>query len=370
MWFRRFGFKTDPYRPLDPFQIPVDLITWDRDDLEQRDNFFRFVDDAAGGNRVGLRAYGAIGSGKTWLMRYMQKSLVERLGNRVAVLYGKVHRFDPKFSTLYEILVENWNQYRERVLEAVDEEAGEELEGWEQVVEDSDLAACLFTMRHPTKKEKVDICEQWLRGVKVAASDLRTVEMRSPLDSDYRKFRILVKLLNLSLLAFDVCLLIVDELENAPPSLARALGDALREMLDSFSKGFALACAYTAEAGDELLDWGYGEWLFRRMEYEIKLEAIEPDLAPGIFRIHHAAYREQGFEGDELLPFTEPGLRRLINLMRSEFHYPGYIFVNCQKLGQFAAENEVDAIDASLIDEQVSERPKAFQYMATDPRLI
>jgi len=370
MWFKRFKFKIDPYRLLDPFRIPVDLIEWDRDDLEQRDNFFRFIEDVVAGNRVGLRAYGAIGSGKTWLMRYLQKALEERLGDKVAVLYGKIPRVDPKFSTLYEILVENWNEHREKVLEAVANEAGKDLDDWEKLVEDNDLAACLYALHHQTKKEKVLICDQWLRGVKIGASDLRAVEMRSLLDSDYRKLGTLIRLLSLSLLAFDSCVLIVDELENAPASLARALGDALREMLDSFSKGFALACAYTAEAGDEILDWGYGAWLYRRMEYEMRLDAIEPDSAPEIFRIHHSVYREEGFEGDQLLPFTEAGLWRLINLMRPEYQYPGYILVNCQKLGQFADDENVDLIDEKFIDRQVSERSPAFLYLAASPRLM
>jgi len=369
MWFNRYSFERDPYRVVNPFKIPEDLIQWDRDDLPQRDNFFRFIDDVVAGSRVGLKAYGAIGSGKTWLMRHLDKTLREKLGRKVAVIYGAIPRLEPKFSILYGILVESWNEYRESVLEAIGEKGGRKLEGWEQIIEDRDLAACLYGFHHKPREE-AGICEQWLQGIKIGLSDLRSVGIRSPLDSDYRKYLILRKLLDLSLLAFDSCILIVDELENAPPSFARALGDALRDMLDSFSEGFALACTYTAEVADQMLDWGYGEWLFRRLEYEIKLEPIEPAPAPAIFRVHHAAYRKEGYEKDQLTPFTEEGLRRLINYMEQRFKYPGYIFVNCQKLGQLADELSIDMIDEDFVEGQLHERRTFFDYLASNPRLM
>jgi hypothetical protein len=371
MWFERYNFKEDPYIIRDPFTIPLDMILWDRDDLPQKGNLLRFIGDVVHGYRVGLKVYGPAGSGKTWLLRYLEKTLLEKLGDEVAVVYGKIFRGDPTFSVLYDTVVRDWNQrHREKVLDAVEGKADRDRVKWREYIGDSDLATCLHEIRYRSEEQKARICEHWLRGARVGARELADVGIMSSLDSDYRRYLALRKLLELTLLAYETCVLIVDELENAPPRLAQALGDFLRDLLDSYSERFALACSYTAQAADELLDWGYGEFLFTRLEYDVRLDPITPDSASDIFRVHHGAYRKKLYTDDELLPFTESGLRRLINSMDPLRWYPRHILVNCSVLGRIASEENVDAIDEDFVDRQASQRPERFQYLTSKPRLI
>ena len=371
MWFERYGFKEDPYVIRDPFTIPLEMIRWDRDDLPQKENLRLFIADVVNGYRVGLKVYGPGGSGKTWLLRYLQKELIEKLGQEVVVIYGKIPELDPTFSALYEILVREWNEHRTKILDAIAKIAGDQESGWQKHLGDPDLGSCLWRMKYKAdEKDTIRLCEHWLRGVRMTVKDLTAVGATTSLDRDYRKYFVLRQLLYLSLHAFRTCILIIDELENARPSLARGLGDSLRDLLDSFFERFALVCSYTAQRGDELLDWGYGEFLFTRLEWDVRLDPIKPGSAPDIFRIHHGAYRKGSYTGDQLFPFTEAGLRRLINRMNPERWYPRYIFINCGVLCRAAFEQKVDLIDEHFVDEQTSNTPQRFQYLSSSPKLI
>jgi len=373
MWFKKFSFKDDPYVGRDPFTIPLELIQWNRDDLQQRWNLEQFLDNVVQGYRVGLKAYGPAGSGKTWLMRYLEKVLTDKLGPDVAVIYGKIFKGDANFPALYDTLLRSWSKYQERILAAIAEEAGDTDDKWSDYIGDRDLAACLWFLKYKGNKEQVRFCENWLRGVRVSASNLAEVNITSSLDKDYRKYFVLRKLFELSSASFKTTLLIVDELENATTTFARGLGDFMRDMLDSFYEKFALACSYTTRAAaDVLLDWGYGEFLFRRLEWEVKLDPVISEHAPAIFRVHHSAYREERFKGDQLLPFTEDGLRKIIQIMEPEQWYPGFILVNCGVLGRIASEAGVEQIDANFVDTETSTEGKRgrFPYLSPAPRLM
>ena len=174
MWFKKFDFRKDPYTPTDPFEIPLDFIKWNRDDLRDRWKLERCIEDVTHGYRVGLRVYGPAGSGKTWLLRYLQKTLLEELGNKVAVIYGKVYKGDPTFSTVYESLVESWNDHRDQILLAIEKEVGRKRDRWSELIGDRDMATCLHEIRYPSKEEKTYICEHWLRGTRIGARDLST----------------------------------------------------------------------------------------------------------------------------------------------------------------------------------------------------
>jgi len=371
MWFERYHFTEDPYTIRDPFRTSPDRIQWDRDDLPQKDNLRLFVEDVKNGSRVGLRVYGPAGSGKTWLLRYLEKELHAKLGDKIAILYGKVIALDPTFSALYDTLVQDWYQrHRKKVLETVGAKA--EAKTWEAVIEDADLRACLqifYYPRRPGEEYQKRVCEHWLRGSKIQARDLADVGIMSSLDSDYQRYLTLRELLRLTLLAYQGCVLMIDELENAPARVARPLGDSFRDLLDSFSEGFALACGYTAQAADELLDLGYGEFLFTRLQYDVRLDPITPEWAPKIFRIHHKAYRDKTYTGDELLPFTEGSLGNLIRRIEPLRWYPRQILVNCGALSRMASEEEVDVIDENFVDRKTAERPQHFQYLTSQPRL-
>lgn len=371
MWFKEFDFKEDPYTTLGPFSIPLDYIKWNRDDLADKSKLERFIEDVGHGYRAGLAVYGPAGSGKTWLLRYLQKRLVEKFGGDIAVIYGRILRLEPTFGALYDDLVQSWNDQRDRILEAIDTKVGRTMPEWREFIGDSDLARCLYQIRSQETEQKVRICEHWLRGRKIGSADLREVEISLSLDRDYQRYLVLRKLLELSLWALGTCVVVVDELENAvPPRFAAALGDSLRDLLDSFAERFGLVCSYSAQAVDELLDWGFGEFLFTRLESHVRLDPITPDSAPAIFKVHHAAYRGEEYTGDPLFPFTEGGLRRLINRMDEARWYPRFILQNCGVLGRAAVEQGIDLIDEDFVDKQASDRPQDFQYLAPTPRLM
>ncbi len=371
MWFERYNFKEDPYVVRDPFETSLEFIQWDREDLVHKKNLDFFIRDVVGGYRVGLKVYGASGSGKTWLLRYLQKELVRQLGDEVVVLYGKIPRFDPTFWVFYDMVVKGWLDHRSRILETIARTAGDVESAWQEHIGDADLASCLWRLKYKAdEKVTISLCEHWLRGTKIPVRDLSQVGATASLDRDYSRYSVLVQLLDLALQAFGTCVLMVDELENAPGSLARALGDALRDLLDSFSERFALACSYTAQAADELLDRGYGEFLFRRLEWHVKLDPITPDNAPGVFRVHHGTYRKPGHEGDQLAPFTEQALRRLLREMEPEKWYPGFIFPNCGVLGRLASEASADTIDETFVETTAFQKREVFPYLGPESRLI
>lgn len=373
MWFSKFNFKDDPYVVRDPFTIPLEQIQWDRNDLGHRWNLEKFVENIINGYRVGLKIYGPAGSGKTWLMRYLEKALTEKLGPNVAIVYGKIYKGDPNFPALYDTLVRSWERYQETILDSIAEKAGVTDKEWADYIGEKDLAACLWFLKYKKNKEEVRFAENWLRGSRVSASELNKVSITSPLDKDYRKYLVLRKLLELSLSHFKSCLLIVDELENASTTFARGLGDFLRDLLDSFYERFGLACGYTTRAAaDVLLDWGFGEFLFRRLEWEVRLDPVTADNAADIFRIYHSVYREEGFKGDQLIPFTEDGLRKIIQIMDPKDWYPGLIFANCGVLGRIAAEQGVEKVDAEFVDKETSSEEKRgrFPYLTPAPTLM
>lgn len=371
MWFERYKFKQDPYVIRDPFTVPLDLIRWDRDDLAQKENLRLFISDVASGYRVGLKIYGPSGSGKTWLLRYLQKDLVDKLGEEVALIYTKIPRGDPTFAAFYDFVVRGWTRYRDRVLEAMYREYGDQESAWQTRVGDYDMGSCLWRMKYKAdEKETLRLCEHWLRGVRIPVRDLVTIGATTSLDRHHRKYFVLAKLLELCLLAFGTCVLVVDELENASGSLAGALGDSLRDLLDSFSEGFALACSYTAQVADEFIDHGYGEFLFRRLEWEVRLDPITPDAAPSFIQTHQSAYREEGYADDQLLPFAQDGLRVLLGNMEPERWYPGFIFPNCGLLARLGDRAQADRMDEGFVTEQISHNRPLFPYLAAEPRLM
>jgi hypothetical protein len=372
MWFETYDFASDPYVIRDPFTIPLELIRWDRDDLRHKQNLDLFLEDVVNGYRVGLKVYGPSGSGKTWLLRYIQKELSQRVGEaEAAVFYGKIPRLDPTFSAFYEFVVKAWSKYREGVFDQLAEKAGRQESQWQDYVSDIDLGSCLWRMWYKSdEKETLRLCEHWLRGSRIPVRELVRVGATVSLDRDHQKYAVLGKLIELSLLSCQTCVLIVDELENASGSLARALGDSLRDLLDSFSERFALVCSYTAEAADEFIDRGYGEFLFRRLEWEVMLDPITTDTVVSVIQVHQTAYRKGGYQGDQLVPFAEDGLRELLNHMQQERWYPGFIFPNCGVLGRLAADAGAELIDATFVTDQISEKPGLFPYLSSAPRLI
>ena len=80
-------------------------------------------------------------------------------------------------------------------------------------------------------------------------------------------------------------------------------------------------------------------------------------------------YRIEEYTGDQLAPFSEDGLRRLINRMDQTHWYPRFILQNCGVLGRAASKQQVELIDHDFVDDQVSQGSERFKYLAAEPRL-
>jgi len=340
MWYEKFGFKDDPYVIRNPMTVPFEQIRWNRDDLRGKPDFDRFIERVLAGRRVGMKVYGPGGSGKTWLLRYMEKTLEEGSKKKALVLYiyAYIPGLEPTFSVFYEKFITGIDEYLPVVLDAIDKKASHKKANWEAYLADKDLAVALSNIYDG---EKVNEYKDWLSGERMTAGDLRSLGLSSSLVRDYRKYEVMRTLIMHSLLAFSSFTLIVDELENAPPSLAKGLGDSLRDLLDSFYDRFSLICGYTTDVAEDFIDWGYGNFLYSRLEHEIRMDPLGTDAAVDFLRVHHECYRKAKYKvEDQLVPFEESGVKRLIEIMDPKACYPRSILINCGTLAEEATKQD------------------------------
>jgi hypothetical protein len=352
VWYEKFGFEEDPYRIVDPMTLPANRIKWNRDDLADKWQFQDFIDRVCNGYRVGLKIFGPIGSGKTWILRCLQESILARERNAI-IIYTKLPRPSPTISTLYEYFLKSIKPKLSPILKIVDKKSGPTIDDWRNFIPNRDLATCLWYIYH---KEEGDMerlaCEMWLAGERLSLTERKKVKIISTLDADHRKVDTIRNFLELSHLAFSTCVLMVDEMENAPVAIARPIGDSLRDLLDSFYERFALVCSYTAErAAEELLDLGYGEYLYSRLERSLSLmEPIRPEHLINLLRIHNQRYRKSGLRiEDELHPFTEEAINKLLSLMVEVRRFPRYIMDCCGIIASTAAAQGLDKITEDFI---------------------
>lgn len=361
MWYEKFDFDADPYQRLDPFKIDLSRLSWNRDDLAaEREKLDHFIADVISGNRVGLIGYGAIGSGKTWLARILQKEIQSKQKDSIFI-YTKVHKLEPTFAVIYKIAVESILSQIKIIQDAVSKKAGkDDLDGWKQAFGDEDLAKGLVNISKGGKSRAV--AERWLLGNRISSGELDTLDIINPIDSDYKQYDMLKNMIFALSKLFPVVVLVIDELDNAPMKLASALSDSLRNMLDEFANNFALICLFTAQASEEWYERGYSEALKRRIDYVITLDSIKIENAPIFLRKHHSLYREEGKEvKDQLLPFSEDGVIAILKLMSVEKHFPGYFFPNCETITKTAAEeNAKIPIDAQFVQTHRAKMPYQF----------
>jgi len=351
MWFEAFQFAKDPYEKLDPYKIDLERLVWDRLDLKKaKEDVDKFIEDTVGKQRIALKIFGSAGSGKTWLTRIIQKELSEKFAPKkeeMVFLYTKVPRMEPVFQVVYRIAIDYFlTNYFEKLSKFT---SGTDLGAWEKVIGDHDLALCFsnFSSGTPTKKA---LARKWLTGDKLSASELSDLELTYSLDSDYERFEMLRKLIEKLLNKFSVCVLVVDELENAPTKLAGQISDGLRDLLDLFSERFALIASFTAQKMEEWYDLGYTEALGRRFDYTIELSSLDIDTLPEFLRIHHKAYRKESAKvKDEIFPFTEDTAKKLLELMSPQYHYPGYFLPNCKDIARLASSKR-EQIDAKFVE--------------------
>ncbi len=366
MWYEKFSFEADPYQKLDPFKIDLSRLSWNRDDLAvEREKLNRFIEEALSGERVSLIGYGAIGSGKTWLARILQKEIQDRQENSIFI-YTKVHKLEPVFAVIYKIAVECILSQIEIIKKSVSKKTGrDDLEGWKQIFEDEDLANGLANITIGGSNGA--IAKRWLFGNRVSSNDLDVIGIINPLDSDYKKYEMLRNIIFALSKIFPVVVFVIDELENAPVKLANALSDSLRDMLDEFATNFALVCLFTAQALEEWYEHGYSEALQRRIDYTISLSNLKIETAPIFLRKHHSLYRKKNQEiKDELFPFSEDGVITILKLMPVEKHFPGYFFPNCEAIAKIASEENA-TIDSQYVQKHRTKMP--YQFTAETYRL-
>lgn len=363
-WYEFFGFKLNPYeRKPNPMSVPYELIAWNRDDLRDKWQLDRFLEDILAGKSRALRIFGPTNSGKTWLLRYIDKCLVEK----TVILYAAFTRVEPTFPIFFRIFVEDFEQrFLEKFLKAVNEKVGLPLEKWEEYVGDPDLGRALYHIAH--KDEHYLTSRRWFRGEKLSFSLLSPVGIISPL-TDYGRMKVLRTIISKIVDLFPYCVFMVDEIGLVTPSVGRTLGGALKELMDTFYEKFGLVCSYTATISDALvLERGYDEHFYRRFDYEVELSAIPRDFAPKFLRLHHRLYRKEGARvDDELLPFTKEAIEKLYDLIRPDFYYPGYLLKACGNLVKEAYDSKprVKVIDADFVEKTAERLPREMLRKTT-----
>lgn len=370
-WYERYGFKANPYTIVDPFRVDDYFLEWNRDDLDNTHRIYQtFVEQAVSGYRVGLATYGAIGSGKTWLLKIIEKEFRSKLGDS-PFLYIRTYvpRSEPTFSAIYGLFIDTILEKKEFILNGLTLSIGKRLgrtteeikelkqligeSGWKnvmrEIIPDRNLANCFWHLAYHEASK--DNCVDWLKGEKLPTKTLDALELSVNLDRDFRRVGMLKNLIDLSLYAFSLVIFAVDEMENARPSTAGIIGDSIRDLLDSFSGRFSVICSYTAQRADELMDRGYGTWLQSRLEYYAELQALSLDSISQWLCKHNSLYRREEWQGgNQLLPFTEASIQHLLRIMKVEARYPRSIFVNCHHLCQVANEVNQDKIEPDFID--------------------
>ena len=352
MWYEKFGFKDDPYVIRSPMVVPFEQIKWNRDDLVDKPSLDRFLERVLAGRRVGMKVYGGEGSGKTWLLRWIEKILTEKAEGKALVVYtySYIPKLEATFSVFYEKFISEIDRHLPIILKTIDEKADHKKSNWPIYLGDNDLATALSNIHDGGKN--VDGYKAWLSGARMTATELRNLNLTFSLERVYKKYEVMRTLIMQSLLAFSSFTLIVDELENAPPSLARGLGDSLRDLLDSFYDRFSLVCSYTTEIADDIIDWGYGTFLYKRLEHEVKMDTLKDlDAAIEFLRIPHEYYRKAGYKiEDQLFPFEQSGVKRLMELIDPKQCYARTILINCGTLAEDAAKEDVTVTD-KLVDQ-------------------
>lgn len=128
--------------------------------------------------------------------------------------------------------------------------------------------------------------------------------------------------------------------------------DGLRDMLDAFSERFGLIASFTAEKVEEWYDLGYTEYLGRRFDYTIELTSLKKETLSEFLRIHHKVYRKEGVKvSDELVPFTEDSVTKLVDLMPPQYYYPGYFLPNCKDIARLAFDRKKQQIEVKFVED-------------------
>lgn len=357
VWFKDYGFNANPYRKLDPFKVSLDRFEWNRTDMpEAYSSLTQFVNDLSSGEKSGLRVVGAIGSGKTWFARIIEKHLLKSAKDSIFV-YTKVPKIEPTFSNVYSIAIRDILTDFDRISAKVKIQTGSSDEkAWLKVFDDEDLARGLSAITSGGKNSL--LAKSWLMGNRMTASILNTLNIVTPITSDYKRFQTLIELFRSLSALFSCAVLVVDELENAPIKLAGGLSDSLRDMLSEFTEKFGLVCLFTAESFDEWYEAGYTEALTRRIDYHVSISELEGEAVLELVKKHHTLYRTKDFKENQLFPFKKEAVLRILALTSEGRKYPGYFLPNCEAIAKLTHEqNHSVPIGSDFVERNIDSLP-------------
>jgi len=355
--YEKFGFVKNPYEKINPYLIEEKYLIWNREDLfDVRKKLDKFIDDVIDGRRVSIRIFGPAGSGKTWLTRILAKELREKNGptpkDQSIFIYTFLPELSPTFSTLYQNAIDYFLKHEfekiKKYVESVDKSLN--FGSWEKVMKHDELCHVFGWISTGTPNQH--LAKKWLRGEKISATELTTLNFTYALDTDYKKFALLSELLKELNRMYRSVVFIIDELEHVSTKLAGAIGDAMRSLLDDFSENFALITAFTAQKEDEWYDIGFSEALSRRFDYLVALDSISSDSIDSFLTLHHKMYLKPELqEKASIAPFTKGTLQELLRTTSPRYHFPGYTLPNCGELLREAHEKNEDTITLDFLTE-------------------
>jgi len=352
-FFKKIGFKKDPYSIENPAAIPFEFIDWNREDWGQTlEKIDLLLQDIGQGLSTSFKIFGGWGSGKTWLMRYIEKKAKEKLKDDVFVIYSTNSQIDSSFSTFYELLIDDLlKEEKIKDLKTKIEETVGPLSGADKITplfRDADLARCLYEI-FTTGNNKIT-ARQWLKGNKLNSTDLKKIDAVSQNYSNLEKLKTIQNILFGLNNLFSYTIFLADELNYAAGRLGRELCDFFRQIIDLFNSKFALILAYTSqEGGDSWYDYGFTDALLSRIKYTSILTALDENSVTSFMKKHHKLYSEDAEE--TLHPYEEDALKHLIKSMKPENRYPRHLFVNSAILSKILVNSDKKKITKDFINE-------------------
>lgn len=354
-WFEEYGFIDNPYEVRTPKNIPLDEIVWSRSDMNNvKEDIENFIDDLEQGYVTSLAGFSRWRGGKSWLNRYIEKRVYDRLDN---ILFIRIDltRVGSNLSAFYRKVINNLVNVDEDTafMEKIKQEYSDEAELKE--VFGSDLGHILFQIIFGSAEVRKKILKAWLEGFSPSKSNLRDENLHYSIKGrEDLMLEILEQLINEGASLFNRVVLSLDQLESAK-TFAQDLSDILRDLSDEMSENLALCLFYTGESADWWFDHGYGDALYHRIDYKEYIKPLELGASQNFIRTQNKIYREEGWTGsDQIYPFTEESIEYLVKLMGSENSRPGFILENCKVLARDAYDEGEGKVEKAFIEEKLS----------------
>lgn len=165
MWYEKWDFVENPYGIKKTKSLLPERIIWNRDDLKDKKTLHQFLDDILNQRSVSLRIWGPTRSGKTWLLKYIEKTLKEKLKDRIIIVYTEIPEAEPTLDSFYVEFIRSLSTQLPLILEKVKDKIGDEQRAWREFFDDFELGSALHHIHY--KSDHKPISDQWLRGVRL-----------------------------------------------------------------------------------------------------------------------------------------------------------------------------------------------------------